>query len=107
MAGGGGGATISGADSPRGPRGSESKSNSSSLETTDWPKRDPVGRRRELIGEERGVVVVRGGGRLIEGFCCNVERLDGTEGCGDVEPNKLEPDSINELSEKDVYHAWV
>ena len=35
FAGGGGGATISGALSPRGPRGSESKSKSSNLETTD------------------------------------------------------------------------
>lgn len=52
FAGGGGGATLSVAFSPRGPRGSDSRSKSSNLEMTDWPRREPVGRRREDIGED-------------------------------------------------------
>lgn len=56
FAGGGGGAIVSGAVSPRGPRGSDSRSSSSSLETTDCPRREPGGRRREEIGEFRDVV---------------------------------------------------
>ena len=82
--------------SPRGPRGSDSKSKSSNFETiTDWPRREPVGRRRALIGEARVVVVVRGVEVVMEGFCCVVERLERTdgEGCGSVEPNRLGPDA--------------
>ena len=51
FAGGGGGAIVSGEVSPRGPRGSDSRSKSSNFEMTDWPRRDPVGRRRDVIGE--------------------------------------------------------
>jgi hypothetical protein len=68
FAGGGGGATSSGADSPSGPRGSDSKSNSSNFDVTDCPRREPVGRRREVIGD-LVVVVVRGVERVVKGFC--------------------------------------
>lgn len=66
---------VSGVDSPRGPRGSESRSKSSSFEITDWPRREPVGRRRDARGEERGAEV---GGVDVDGvgFCSEVGRGD-------------------------------
>ena len=74
FAGGGGGVAImSGVDSPRGPRGSESRSKSSSFEITDWPRREPVGRRRDASGEERGAEV-RGVDVDVVGFCSDVGR---------------------------------
>jgi hypothetical protein len=45
--GGGGGAVVCAEVSPRGPRGSDSKSRSDNLETIDEPRREPVGRRPE------------------------------------------------------------
>jgi hypothetical protein len=80
FAGGGGGATISGAGSPRGPRGSDSKSKSSNLETIDWPRREPVGRRREVIGDDLVAVVVRGVEVVVDAFCGTGERLDWRDG---------------------------
>lgn len=91
FAGGGGGATISGADSPSGPRGSDAKSKSSILDTTtDWPRRELVGRRRDVSGEARFVLVVRGVDVVVKGFCCMVDRFDG----GDDDPNRPEVDAV-------------
>ena len=98
FAGGGGGAIVSGAVSPKGPRGSDSRSNSSSLETTDWPRREPGGRRREEIGEVR---VVRGVDVDEEGFCWRVGRVDEARGCG-VE-SKISEDTTTAQLDKDSF----
>ena len=85
FAGGGGGVTTSGADSPRGPRGSDSKFKSSSLETMDWAKREPGGRRREAIGDVRVVVEARGVDVDPEGLA-SVEVRPAERGPGDDDP---------------------
>jgi hypothetical protein len=43
--------------------------------------------------------VVRGVEVVTEGFCCVVERLDGSEGCVDGESKRLGPETKSNLSE--------
>lgn len=62
-----------------------------------------MGRRRDVIGEARFVVLVRGVEVVTDGFCCDVEGWDRTEGCGDVEPNRLEPDAKTRSLDTFVY----
>jgi hypothetical protein len=95
FAGGGGGAMTSGADSPNGPRGSDSKSRSSNLETIDWAKREPVGRRREAIGDVRLADEVRVVDAETEGLGWEVEeeeRAAGGEVCED-DPKSSDDDA--------------
>jgi hypothetical protein len=101
FAGRGGGATMSGADSPKGPRGSDSISKSSNFETIDWAKREPVGRRREAIGDMRVVVVVRGVDIVLEAFAWVEEREAGGGVCED------DPKSVDDVSATRVnWNAW-
>jgi hypothetical protein len=74
--GGGGGAIISEVEgAPRGPRGSDSRSRDSRRETTDFARREPVGRRREEIwdviggGRREGVEADMEDGDLAVGIC--------------------------------------
>jgi hypothetical protein len=114
FAGGGGGATTSGADSPKGPRGSDSKSRSSNLETMDCAKREPVGRRREAMGDVRLADEVRVVDALTDGLACDVEeeaeRAAGGEVCAD-DPNRADDDasvegSIEKLPAKEREEAY-
>jgi hypothetical protein len=84
FAGGGGGAKLSEVeDPPNGPRGSDSRSNSSRRETMDCARRDVVGRRREDCGEARGAGRRDGVEADIEVLVCVGEPFVDELGCGD------------------------
>ena len=94
FAGGGGGAAVDSFApvSPSGPRGSDSTSKFSSLETmTDCVRRDPAGRRREEIGEER--VAGRGVDVEVEIFGCDVVDVG-------IDDSDAEPKGRGEVASK-------
>jgi hypothetical protein len=95
FAGGGGGATSSGADSPKGPRGSDSKSRSSNLETMDCAKREPVGRRCEAIADVRLADEVRAVDAETEGLGWEVEEEERTAAgeVGEEDPKSSDDDA--------------